>query len=150
MPDSEQAWKNTIDKYNRYIDSVSKYFTSSINELVFDLNFHDAKIKSLIKNQDNVILSLMIGGRQIKYSRVLIRYSNSNARIIEAEYVDFTRDDCEVVFDELFRHETGSWEHNLLLWPYGEIHIEFGDLSIEVFEALESERLSTENLRIEI
>jgi hypothetical protein len=130
-PDEEAA--AVVAAYEQHLDEISPHLTPELHALS-RISLHDAHFKAVDFDQPMRQLRLVLrcGDRQVGYFDLSLRYDDVTIVDKTPKGIVALANDprAEVLYDEVGLFGEAHFEHRLILWPDGEVALQFSALTL--------------------
>jgi hypothetical protein len=138
---SDEEWERVPGLYAAHLESIASHFHDGANELALSLNLHDAHVKQWQIRKSTIDIEAVAGDLQSGYRRVRLLFENAALQLpASLEELRFDDPRTELLYDEVDVVGDDVFEYRALVWPAGELAIQFGAVAITTAPAQASDR----------
>jgi hypothetical protein len=129
---SDEVWTERRTDYEAHLSDIRPRLKNGAEALVTSVHLHDGQVAEWeYQPGESFVVRVLVGDLQVGYEWLTLDYRD--ASLTGNSELDLTRwwstlPPNEIIEDELDLSGDDRYEHRMLLWPEGEVGVQFGAL----------------------
>ena len=138
---SEGASKAVMSRYFDHLNSILMHLTEDVDDdLIVNVNIHDGHVKRWRQTDDSIELEIVAGDLQSGYKRILLTFGHATLTAPPSiDELNLGHPRTELLYDEFDVVSEDIFEYRVLVWPTGELVIQFRSLKVQISDAAASD-----------
>jgi hypothetical protein len=141
---SDDVWTARQTDYEAHLSEIGPRLKNGAEARVTSIHLHDGQVREWeYQPGESFVVCVLVGDLQVGYEWLTLGYRD--ASLTGTSELDLTGwwstlPPNEIIEDELEVTDVERYEHRMLLWPEGEVGVQFGALDVDRRPASPSDR----------